>query len=109
MVKPLLVQAVKAYLDPLLKKHAADTLITFEDLTASWKAATAILDAAADNSDDEEMVRKNHAFFAAYAALERVSTTDGKHPERRNWNLQTSSTLRMSGSLLFDFDQPIQT
>jgi len=39
----LLADAMAAYLGPLLKKHAAQQLITFEDLEASRAASVAVL------------------------------------------------------------------
>ena len=42
----LLNDAITAYLAPLLKKHAAGQLVTWEDLVASEQAAKTILENA---------------------------------------------------------------
>jgi len=49
----VLAQALKAYLDPLLKKHNAGKHVTHEDLLSSWEAADVILQGA----NDDEVVR----------------------------------------------------
>ena len=40
---PLLHDVMNAYLAPLLKKHSAGTLITYEDLVTSLELAKAVL------------------------------------------------------------------
>ena len=38
-----------AYLQPLLKQHAANEVITYEDLTKSWQAAMGVIGSSGNN------------------------------------------------------------
>jgi hypothetical protein len=64
----ILKDALTAYLQPLLKKHEANTLVEFEDLTASWKAADAVLKRSSA-ADDAVVSVIHQAFLAGFIAL----------------------------------------
>jgi hypothetical protein len=57
-------QAWKAYLEPLLRKHEAQQLVTYEDLTASKAAADRL---TTENKDTTSTVRRRMPCVAATA------------------------------------------
>jgi hypothetical protein len=54
-----------AYLQPLLKKHELQQILTYEDLTASWQAAMAVLgnNKVADSGTKTAVVRRALQLF----------------------------------------------
>ena len=93
---PSTVAALTAYLEPLCHKHAAGSLITYEDLIKSKQAADTVLAKATNKDDIAAKVSKAHT---KKQAPRKESSVDvlSRH---REWLSLIDTLLQISSSFL---------